>query len=394
MNNFEWALTSALGLCAVLCIALALRSRQLRARVGSLTGGMTDPLTGLPNRSGFHGALSEEVRQARSDGRELSVVVIEIDNFTTLDAVSGPLAGDALVIEVAAGLGRHARARDTLASLGAGQFAWILPDTDRRTAHRVIARARLGVANPAVGDRGPTLLSVGIADLARAGTGDRLYPRAIEALQVARERQAPPPPPALQQPSVLVGTELSRRPLQRVRSMARDVDSRDGGDEHSSRVGDLAAAMASAMGWGAADAARLRDAALVHDVGKYAIDGSVVGKHTELDPGERALVERHPIEGAAIAGEVLDDDQAAWIRHHHERWDGTGYPAGLGADDIPMGSAIIAVAEAWDVIVSGRRYQAARVPDLAWEELRRGSGTQWSPAAVDALARVLPKLGG
>ncbi len=354
---------------------------------------MMDPLTGLPNRTGFHATLAEEVREARADARELSVVVIDIDNFEQLDHRRGPLAGDALVIEVASGLGHHARARDTIARLGAGEFAWILPDTDRRTAHRVVARARLGVATPTAGELGPIFLSVGIADLARAGTGERLYPRAIEALQVARERRAPAEAAPKESPPQ-VGTELSRRPLQRVRSMARDVDSRDGGDEHSARVGDLVAAMAGAMGWDAADAARLRDAALVHDVGKYAIDGSVVGKHTELDPGERALLERHPVEGAAIAGEVLDDDQAAWIRHHHERWDGTGYPAGLGAEDIPMGSAIIAVAEAWDVIISGRPYQAALVPDLAWEELRRGAGTQWSPAAVDALARVLPKLGG
>jgi diguanylate cyclase (GGDEF)-like protein len=371
---------------------LAWRVFALGRQVHALTGGAVDPLTGLANREGFHAALGRSARECSVTQRDLSLAVIEINGLDAFTAQRGALSADRVRYELGQFLSRHARSRDTVARVGEAEFAWVLPDTDRRTAHRVISRATAALPNESNRDLSGISLSVGVSDLTRAGTAERIYPRAIDALQVAKTRRVSPvtaEPPQMDVP----GSELSRRPMQRVQTMARDVDSRDGGSEHSQRVADLAARIAGQLAWSPEDVARLRDAALVHDVGKYAIDTSVVGKHSELDAGEREIVERHPVEGAAIAGEVLDDDQAAWIRHHHERWDGTGYPAGLGENDIPSGAAIIAVAEAWDVIISGRSYQLAREPDDAWQELRRGAGTQWSPEAVAALERALAELG-
>ena len=158
---------------------------------------------------------------------------------------------------------------------------------------------------------------------------------------------------------------------------------------HSERVADIAAQLAVALGWSLDEAARLRDAGLVHDVGKIGIPDAILLKPGRLTRAEYELVKGHALLGAQIVSDVLQPDQVLWVKTHHERWDGAGYPDGISGEQIPVGGRILAVADAWDVMTSVRSYSPARSCDDALDECRRCAGTQlWTPAveALEALA--------
>jgi putative nucleotidyltransferase with HDIG domain len=172
--------------------------------------------------------------------------------------------------------------------------------------------------------------------------------------------------------------------------LARAVDAKDPSTRrHSDRVADLAAAIARELGWSEPDCALLHEAAVVHDVGKIAIPDQILFKPAQLTEQEYATVKDHSRIGAEMLDGVLRPEQVAWVRHHHERWSGGGYPDGLAGVRIPEGARIISVADAWDAIISVRPYGTTRSVDEAIIECRLHAGTQFWPVAVDALDRVL-----
>ena len=172
-------------------------------------------------------------------------------------------------------------------------------------------------------------------------------------------------------------------------SLARVVDLRDPAiQRHAERVAALACRLAAARGWQADRLEELREAALLHDVGKLAIPDAVLYKPGRVDADEYEEVKRHAEIGAEIASEALSAEQVAWIRHHHERPDGGGYPAGLAADVIPDGAQLIALADAWDVMTNARHYKSPISAAAALEECRGERGHQFTAYAVDALERV------
>ncbi|MGB8004890.1 MAG: HD domain-containing phosphohydrolase, partial [Gaiellaceae bacterium] len=132
-------------------------------------------------------------------------------------------------------------------------------------------------------------------------------------------------------------------------------------------------------------------AALFHDIGKLGIQDAILLKPASLTSEEWVLMQRHAEEGARIIDRLgFLEDAVPAIRHHHERFDGTGYPDHLGGEDIPLGARIIHVADALDSMLTTRIYRAARPAAEALEELRRAAGTQFCPRCVAALERILP----
>jgi HD-GYP domain-containing protein (c-di-GMP phosphodiesterase class II) len=150
----------------------------------------------------------------------------------------------------------------------------------------------------------------------------------------------------------------------------------------------MTARLAEAAGWPPQRVALLCEAALVHDVGKIGIPDAVLLKPGALTPEEYEQVKAHAELSAQIAAEVLDPEQVAWIRAHHERPDGRGYPAGLVGDDIPDGAALLAVADAFDVMTVSRPYSAPKTPTEALGECEALVGKQFARFAVDALLRL------
>jgi len=184
---------------------------------------------------------------------------------------------------------------------------------------------------------------------------------------------------------------LKERSTAAMESLSATVDARDAYTAgHSRRVQQLALAVGRELGLSQAELDLLGHAALFHDIGKLAIPDAVLLKPASLTVDEWALMQRHADEGARIIDRLgFLNDAVPSIRHHHERFDGTGYPDGLSGEDIPLGARIIHVADALDSMLTTRIYRAARPADEALEELRRGSATQFCPRCVSALERLL-----
>jgi HD-GYP domain-containing protein (c-di-GMP phosphodiesterase class II) len=159
---------------------------------------------------------------------------------------------------------------------------------------------------------------------------------------------------------------------------------------HLSEVADLAERTARRLGLPAEEVERVRHAGELHDAGKVAIPDGILSKPGPLDAAEWGFVRRHPLIGERIVAAAPSLTRVArLVRSTHERWDGTGYPDRLVADAIPLGSRIVAVADAYDAMTSERPYAAARTPQEALDELRRCAGTQFDPAVVETFRAVV-----
>jgi len=185
---------------------------------------------------------------------------------------------------------------------------------------------------------------------------------------------------------------LRERSTAAMESLSATVDARDSYTAgHSRRVQRLALAVGRELGLSQAELDLLGHAALFHDIGKLAIPDAVLLKPASLTIDEWALMQRHADEGARIIDRLgFLDDAVPAIRHHHERFDGTGYPDRLKGEEIPLGARIIHVADALDSMLTTRIYRAARPAAETIEELRRAAGTQFCPRCVTALERILP----
>jgi diguanylate cyclase (GGDEF)-like protein/putative nucleotidyltransferase with HDIG domain len=188
---------------------------------------------------------------------------------------------------------------------------------------------------------------------------------------------------------------LRERSTAAMESLSATVDARDKYTAgHSRRVQQLALAIGRELGLSQAELDLLGHAALFHDIGKLAIPDAILLKPASLSLEEWDLMQRHADEGARIIDRLgFLNDAVPAIRHHHERFDGTGYPEGIAGEEIPLGARIIHVADALDSMLTTRIYRAARPASEALEELRRASGTQFCPRCVAALERILPLEG-
>ena len=185
---------------------------------------------------------------------------------------------------------------------------------------------------------------------------------------------------------------LKERSTAAMESLSATVDARDAYTAgHSRRVQQLALAIGRELGLSHVELDLLGHAALFHDIGKLAIPDSILLKPASLTEEEWALMQRHADEGARIIDRLgFLGDAVPAIRHHHERFDGTGYPDRLRGEEIPLGARIIHVADALDSMLTTRIYRAARPLDEALAELRRAAPTQFCPRCVAALERILP----
>ena len=185
---------------------------------------------------------------------------------------------------------------------------------------------------------------------------------------------------------------LRERSTAAMESLSATVDARDAYTAgHSRRVQELALAIGRELGLSKAELDLLGHAALFHDIGKLAIPDAILLKPATLTHDEWDLMQRHAEEGARIIDRLgFLQDAVPAIRHHHERFDGTGYPDGLKGQDIPLGARIIHVADALDSMLTTRIYRAARPAQEAMEELKRAAGSQFCPRCVAALERILP----
>jgi diguanylate cyclase (GGDEF)-like protein len=358
------------------------------ARLSALT--TRDQLTNLPDHRAFQEQLRAEVRRAERHERALALVLVNLDGFRRLNEEHGRLAADRVLAEVARRLGSTVRAGEVVSRLGADHFAWLLPETEGLNGWIAAERARRAISSVPFDGVGIVTASAGVCDLEEVGGPEELLGLAEVAVVHAKASGGD----ATFRYSDELDAEVAagredREGLERLRALARKLDAGEPGTEgHSDRVALLAEKLAVAAGWEPESAVRLSQAAYVHDVGKLGIDEQVLRKSGPLDADELEQIRSHPETSAEIAIDALDPEQLSWVRHHHERWDGAGYPSRLTAHAIPAGAQLLALAEAWDSMTSSRLYGAALSVGDALAECRRETGSQFAPDAVAALERL------
>jgi diguanylate cyclase (GGDEF)-like protein/putative nucleotidyltransferase with HDIG domain len=370
------------------------------ARRQLLREATTDAQTGLANLRTFREHLEQQIAQARRHGRDLALVILDVDRFKRVNDTFGHQAGDAVLAEVARRLRVAARDSDVVARVGGEEFAWLMPEVGRLEAWAAADRGRAAISADVFPGVGRVTISAGVADLALARDGEELYRNADQALYLAKRygrdivflhQSNEVTAIASEDPAE---ASHGRAEVAHLQVLAHKVADRGQlGRDHPTRVAATASAVARELGWSEDRVALLEQAALLHDVGMAAVPASVeLDSSGPLATPAHTMIAAHPREGAQMVATALPAEVADWVRGHHERWDGGGYPDGLSGERISEGARILAVAETWDALTTDRPYRPALTRDEALGEMREGSGSQFWPPAVDALARALAHL--
>lgn len=371
---------------------------ETNARLQALA--TTDPLTGLANHRALVAALEHELARAYRYRHECSILFLDIDHFKALNDSYGHAVGDSVLRDFAKLLEQQIREIDVPGRWGGEEFLVILPETGEQEARLISERARSAVAAHAFTMGGGMSLtcSIGIATFpGDARERDGLVTCADQAMYAAKKlgrnqvRSASDPATLALSKSVEQGSREDVALSGIVEALNALVEAHDRyTGQHTRRVAALATRLALALDLDATEARMIGLAGRLHDIGKIGISDAVLQKPERLNEQEYASMQEHTIVGADIISRIPSlRALVPVIRAHHERWDGSGYPDGLAGTAIPLGARIVAVADAYDAIVTERHYQPARDTSSALNELRRCAGTQFDPAITRALEEVL-----
>jgi diguanylate cyclase (GGDEF)-like protein/putative nucleotidyltransferase with HDIG domain len=376
-----------------------LRQRVERLMTRLVEASRTDPLTALPNRMGLQLALEREIERARADERAVSLVVIDIDHFKSLNERLGISGADKILQELAVMLKDSTRLIDTVARSGGQEFAVLLPQIDGNGAFLIAEKILSRMRGSMLGSPQGITASAGVAEFPRhSANAAELVAVTDRALQAAkalgRDRTVIYSPEVTSTVGAVAGKRSveSQAQLATVLSLAEALDQRDAYTaKHSQTVGLLCETMARELGLDEVRVQRVHLAGILHDIGKIGVPDSILRKPGILRPEEMEQMRRHPELGARILASDELDDVRGWILAHHERPDGTGYPKGLSADEIPLEAAILAVGDAYEAMTSDRVYRPSIGEKAARHELRKRAGTQFDTRVVDALLRALKR---
>lgn len=368
-----------------------------------------DRLTGVANRETLLAALMGAVEQSRQTGAMLCVAFVDVDRFKAINDTYGHASGDAVLRQLAQLLSASIRATDFVGRYGGEEFMIIFPDTDADGARQVAERLRGVVMRTslriAAGREMRTTVSIGIA--AGAGTElrlDALVAEADAAMYVAKSR-------GRNQTQVFadLGAEA---PLIATRASADRHETASAIGQwagvtatealasvlaplpaHRGRPSDMIAAMATGLaarvGVPDAEIEQIRIASLLHDLGKLAIPQDILDKPEALNDSEWQTVTEHPRIGQMVIEQATSlRDAIPVVLHHHERYNGSGYPDGLKGRAIPLGARIVAIADAYHAMVHDRPYQKAMPHEEALAELQRHAGSQFDPRLVAAFCEL------
>ncbi len=373
-----------------------------------------DDLTRLYNHRQFTEMLTNEVKKATRYARPLALLIVSIKNLSEINKARGHTEGDRVLSKASDIIRALVREVDIPTRYGDNEFGIILPETEEAAA-MVVAR-RITEALGAItieSERGPMALTIstGIAALSeRVNTRDELLRMAIGALMEAKRnpgsRQCTSHELTQHAQEMVIDRALIERLSQRCEKLStntqrayfQSVMKAIGACErfkliaaHAERTAFFAKRLAESLGADTDEAQVLYRAGLLHDIGMLAIDEEIFAKSEALSPTERDAIEEHPGLALQIIGDspMLTRELAA-IAHHHERFDGTGYPEGLAGNAIPRSSQILAIAEAWDAMTSVQPFRREPLPlNTALEELTRNAGTQFDPQLVTAFTKLV-----
>ena len=378
-------------------VAVALYQRSVHEALSAMRLALTDPLTGLGNHRHFHERLQTDLDRAEQRGTRLALCLVDIDDFKRVNDRHGHPVGDDVLAQVATRLRQGGEAF----RLGGDEFALLLPG---RTETEALAIARSVIDRVAAMKlaHGEVLtVSAGVAVYPDHGLDrSELVRVADNALYTSKNQgkgsvtvYRPGAPEIGDLHLLATGNDRQARFLAAA-GLARAVDARDAyTGEHSAEVGELAARIGARMALHATEVELLRLAGSLHDVGKLAIPEEILRKPGPLSAPERLVLERHPQIGFRMLDSLGIEPVATWVLHHHERWDGAGYPNNLSGEMIPLGARILFVADAYDAMTTERVYRGRLSHEHAVRELERCAGTQFDPNVVEAFKAEVAEMG-
>ena len=395
---------------------------------------ITDGLTGVKTHRFLMEALSAEWKRSTRANRPLALVLMDLDRFKFVNDFYGHLEGDVVLQRVGHILEQNCRRSDVVARYGGDEFVILMPETTVEQARQLANKLRGWIASdPLLRDKNITA-SFGIAafpvhgstpqeliqvadssmylskhqggnSVSSAEQGDpndrkrwkkdvleaylgvtlkRLFSTGPEAFEEIYRRLEQFTRSLAEQGGEGAGDALPPAVVETVTSLAFAIDAKDHYTQgHSQKVSAYAVMIAQSLGLTQAEVEEIRLAALLHDIGKVGIPEAILNKSGPLDTSEWETMKTHTDLGARILEPLKPMVRIReMVRHHHEFYDGTGYPARLEGESIPHGARVIAIADAYDTITSERTYKKARTPEDAFAELERCAANQFDPAIV------------
>ncbi|MFH1189916.1 MAG: diguanylate cyclase [Candidatus Omnitrophota bacterium] len=378
---------------------------------------LEDAHTGLYNYRYLAKAVEAELVRARRNSEPLSVMMMDIDYFKSINDVYGHLFGDLVLQQFARKLKETVRRYDIVARYGGEEFVIVSPGMAMRPAIDLAGRLLKAVNLGQFGDNSHTVkikVSMAVASYPadRAVKGMDLIERADRILSKAKEQggnriyssedvdrqEAVSKETGYENAETVILKETVNKLMRRanqgiiesITAFARTIEMKDhytGKDIE--RTAAYSVKTAGVLGLSKDETENIRQGAIIHDLGKVGINDSILNKPSVLSEEEFKKVKAHPQIGLDIIRPIhFMRNIAPLIYHHHERWDGKGYPLGLKGLEIPLGARVIAVADVYQALTSDRPYRKAYSAEDALLIIRNGAGTQFDPKVVDAFMRI------
>ncbi len=368
-----------------------------------------DRLTGVANRETLLTTLTSEIERATRHHKWLSLAFIDIDRFKPINDTFGHNSGDAVLRQLADLISDNIRASDLFGRYGGEEFMLILPETTPEEATILAEHLRaLVMDHPmAMPTQAPmtVTISIGIAgDVGSQLQADRLVDQADAAMYAAKslgrnrtyrfraiDDNAPvrraPISPERRAAATAIGQWASDTAAEALASVLAPQPHHRG--QPSDMIASLATGIALDLGLPHDEIERIRIASLLHDLGKLAVPPEILDKPTTLSDIDWQAIGEHPRIGQVILEQASSLREAVpVVLHHHERYNGGGYPHGLRGKEIPLGARIVAVADAYHAMIHDRPYKTKRDHQDALRELRANAGTQFDPDIVNVFCRL------
>ena len=297
----------------------------------------------------------------------------DVNGLKLFNDAFGHAEGDKLLVKAAEIIRKELREDEIVARLGGDELVILLPRTDSEEAHSIVKRIRASISNIRLKS---IELSISFGWATKNSTDQDMN----DILKNAEDY--------MYRNKLFESPDIREKRIKAIINSFYDNNSEE--EQHSKRVSSLCEAIGAAMGMTKAALNELRTLGLLHDIGKIAIDNSILNKSDQLTKEEWNEIKRHPEIGYRILSSVNDmAELAEFILAHHERWDGKGYPLGISGEDIPILSRILAVADAYDAMIESRVYRKALSKEEALNEIKKNSGTQFDPTVSSIFIEIL-----
>jgi diguanylate cyclase (GGDEF)-like protein len=364
-----------------------------------------DKVTNLYNVRVFQERLKEEVARSSRYGQDFSVLLIDIDKFPQYSSRFGKKASEEVLAMVGYAVRDCIRNVDIGCYYGDSKFAVILPHTGYSGARIVAERMREKMERvllfKGISSESSLTASIGIASFPlHAISEEDIVQQALQAVAMAQKAGGNQYCAASdvsgetsdkEEVAAQVSPVVACSNMTMAYAIVSAVDSKDRYTSiHSQNVASYCVGIAKIMGLSGRKIEQIRTAGILHDIGKIGIPDDVIMKPGPLNEQEWKIMCKHPEIGANIISQIPGLSECVLaVKHHHERFDGKGYPEGLKGDQIPLDARIIAVAETYDNLTTPKPYRDILQPKEALEELKRNSGTQFDPVPVTAFIRLI-----